>query len=69
VGGIAVSYVFLMALPKLASMQVVLEATTTNLPFVEYFYHHAYLVALLGFVAYYLVSVMTESAGGSVPWG
>jgi hypothetical protein len=66
-GGLAAAYVFLLVLPKLADQQSVLKRAFSNSPITEYLYHHAYLVALAGFVAYYLVNVLTRSANTSVP--
>jgi hypothetical protein len=51
-GGFAVGYVFIYVMPKLAKKQLILiSAPDTGLyGFLE---HHAYLVALLGFIVYY----------------
>jgi len=51
-GGFAVGYVFIYVMPKLAMKQLILTgAPDTGLyGFLE---HHAYLVALLGFIFYY----------------
>jgi hypothetical protein len=66
-GGTAAAYVFLIVLPKLSSQQKMLELAASSWPFVEYLYHHAYLVALGGFVAYYLVNSMSEERSRSIP--
>ncbi len=59
-GGVAAAYVFLMVLPKLASQQAMLEAASSEWPLVAYLYHHAYLVGLGGFVAYYMLNTLTQ---------
>jgi hypothetical protein len=66
-GGVASAYVFLAVLPKLADQQVYLEQAVTDWPLIDYFYHHAYVVALAGFVAYYLVNAMAQVTAASVP--
>lgn len=52
-GGIAVAYVFVHVLPDLAERQREIE--TLGLDAVAILAHHAYLVALLGFVVYFEV--------------
>ena len=66
-GGLAAAYVFLLVLPKLAHQQDLLERAASHWLVVEYLYHHAYLVALLGFVTYYLVNVVAQGIDTSVP--
>jgi len=51
-GGVAVSYVFVYTLPKLSKMQAVLFSSADSGLF-GFLEHHAYLVALSGFVVYY----------------
>ena len=66
-GGLAAAYVFLLVLPKLADQQDILERAASDWPLIEYLYHHAYLVALAGFVSYYLVNVLAQATDASVP--
>jgi len=66
-GGVAAAYVFLLVLPKLVEQQDLLERAVSELPLVEYLYHHAYLLALGGFMTYYLVNLLAEGADVSVP--
>ena len=66
-GGVAAAYVFLLVLPKLADQQDILERAASDWPLIEYLYHHAYLVALAGFVSYYLVNVLAQATDASVP--
>jgi len=66
-GGVAAAYVFLLVLPKLADQQAVLLRSLSDSPVTEYLYHHAYLVALAGFITYYLVNVLAGDAHTSVP--
>ena len=65
-GGVAAAYIFLVVLPKLSDQQVILGRAVSDSPLTEYFYHHAYLVALAGFVTYYLVNVLAQAADTSV---
>ncbi len=64
-GGAAVAYVFMYLLPKLAQKQVVL-LNASNLGLYGFFEHHAYLVALFGFVGYYGVARATVFMRGHV---
>ena len=64
----ASAYVFLFILPKLASQQAVLEQTTSECPFMEYFYHHAYIVALFGFATYYLTGMVNYVNQNGLPF-
>jgi hypothetical protein len=66
-GGVASAYVFLLVLPKLADQQALLEQATSGWPLIDYFYHHAYAVALAGFVTYYLVNWITDTTDATVP--
>jgi hypothetical protein len=66
-GGLAAAYIFLVVLPKLADQQAILGRAVSDSPLTEYFYHHAYLVALAGFMTYYLVNVLAQAADTSVP--
>lgn len=66
-GGLAAAYVFLLVLPKLAGQQIVLQQATSGWPLLDYFYHHAYFVALVGFVTSYFVNVLAEGIDTSVP--
>jgi len=66
-GGLAAAYVFLLVLPKLADQQDLLHHATSDWPLIAYFYHHAYVVALAGFVTYYLVNVLAQGIDASVP--
>lgn len=66
-GGLAAAYVFLHVLPKLAYQQELLERTASDWLLVEYLYHHAYVVALAGFVTYYLVNALAQATDVSVP--
>ena len=66
-GGVAAAYVFLLVLPKLALQQALMEEAASDWPLIEYFYHHAYVMALAGFVTYYLVNTMAQATDASVP--
>jgi hypothetical protein len=66
-GGIAAAYVFLLILPKLAYQQALLEQAASDWMLIEYFYHHAYFLALAGFVASYLMNVLADETNLSVP--
>lgn len=66
-GGVAAAYVFLLVLPKLAEQQTLLERAVSEWMVIEYFYHHAYVVALIGFTAYYLVNALAKAAETGVP--
>ncbi|WP_135822483.1 hypothetical protein [Halostella litorea] len=50
-GGVSVAYVFVHVLPELGAGQAAIEAT--DHPVVDAFAHHAYLIALAGFVLFY----------------
>jgi len=58
--GIAMSYVFLDVLPHLASKQAALKATVGS-GVGEFLEHHAYLLALAGFVIYYGLALLARS--------
>ena len=66
-GGVAAAYVFLLVLPKLADQQATLEAATSEWELVEDLYHHAYLLALVGFVLYYLLDLGRRTRSSSIP--
>jgi hypothetical protein len=66
-GGVASAYVFLMLLPKLASNQKVLERAASDWLPLDYLYHHAYLVGMIGFAVYYGISAVTSADSREVP--
>ena len=67
--GVAIAYAFIDVFPHLASMQNTLEAATGSSMFV-YLAHHAYLMALLGFLVYLGVetSLIDTPPDASVRW-
>lgn len=67
-GGVASAYVFLFILPKLASQQEILEQATSSWPLIDYLYHHAYIVAMIGFVSYYLTNMMSYVKQNDAPF-
>ena len=64
-GGIGISYVFMVLLPKLASAQDTL-AEVAGGPLVAFLAHHSYLVALLGLCVYHGLDAAIEHAAGRV---
>ncbi len=58
-GGAAVAYVFVYILPKLPKLQKVLGSASDE-GFIAFLEHHAYLVALTGFIAYYGIDRAAE---------
>jgi hypothetical protein len=52
-GGAAAAYVFVYILPKLGYQQLILVGATPATGWLGYLQHHAYLVALLGFLTYF----------------
>ena len=66
-GGTASAYVFLQVLPKLAGQQLLLQQEASGWPLIEYLYHHAYLLALLGFISFYLVNVLAAESDIVIP--
>lgn len=58
-GGVAISYAFLVVLPKLASAQNALEKTAgTGVQ--GFLAHHSYVVALFGLTCYYSLDVVVD---------
>lgn len=51
--GIAIAYVFLDLLPKLSKNEPVVEASIRR--FFPYFVHHVYIMALFGFLLFYVI--------------
>jgi len=64
--GIAISYVFLDILPHLASKQYALQNTVGPI-FGTYLAHHAYLLALFGFVLFFGLTGVAEASRISQP--
>jgi len=58
-GGVALAYVFVMLLPKLADAQAELE-TAPGTGAYGFLVHHAYLAALLGMLVYYGMDAAVE---------
>ena len=52
-GGAAAAYVFVYVLPKLGYQQLILAGAAPATGWLGYLQHHAYLMALLGFLAYF----------------
>lgn len=67
--GVAVAYAFVDVFPHLASMQTKLDAATGSSIFV-YLAHHAYLMALLGFLVYLGIetSLIDVPPGAEIRW-
>jgi len=59
-GGVSVAYVFVHVLPELAAGQAAIEST--DHPLVDAMAHHAYLIALAGFVLFYGLERYAQSA-------
>ena len=59
-GGAAAAYVFVYVLPKLGYQQIILAGAAPATGWLGYLQHHAYLVALLGFLAYFGASRASE---------
>jgi hypothetical protein len=64
-GGVGITYVFMVLLPKLAAAQDTLAAAAGG-PFVAFLAHHSYLVALAGLVVYHGLDTAIEHAAGRV---
>ena len=60
-GGVSVAYVFVHVLPELSAGQAAIEAT--DHPAVDALAHHAYLIALAGFVLFYGLERYARTAG------
>jgi zinc transporter ZupT len=57
-GGVSIAYVFVHILPELqAEQETFREASVAALPYLE---HHVYLIALLGFAAFYGVDKLAQ---------
>jgi len=59
--GVAISYVFLDILPHLASKQIALQ-DTVGTAFEVFLGHHAYLLALAGFVLYFCLARVARTS-------
>ena len=60
-GGTAAAYVFVYILPKLGYQQMILAGAAPERGWLGYLQHHAYLVALVGFLTYFSASRAGES--------
>ena len=59
-GGVGITYIFLVLLPKIAAAQTVLERASES-GFYGFLVHHSYLVALAGLVIYYGMDAAVEN--------